>query len=63
MEDEELGLDAFASTRDALVVEVAEQLDMLWHEYALAGDETLDAVALRRKAALLHRLTEVRNAA
>ena len=61
--DEQLGVDAFASTRETLVSEIAEQLDMLWHEYALAEDDALDPVALLRKCALQSRMREVKNAA
>ena len=61
--DKELGVDVFASTRESLLFEIAEQLDMLWQEYALADSDSLDAVALQRKAALQGRLTEIRNAA
>jgi hypothetical protein len=61
--DEQLGVDAFASTRETLFSEIAEQLDMLWHEYALAEDDALDPVALQRKCALQSRMREVKNAA
>ena len=61
--DEPLGVDAFAITREALFSEIAEQLDMLWQEYALAEDDALDAVAIQRKYALQSRMKEVKNAA
>jgi hypothetical protein len=51
----ELGIDVFAMTLESLLVELEEQLDMLWHEYALASDEELDAPARRLKQALLAR--------
>ena len=63
VEDEGLGIDAFASSRDSLVVEIAEQLDMLWQEFAQAGDESLDAVALIRKRAFQSRMKEFAHAA
>jgi hypothetical protein len=63
VEEEGLGIDVFGVTREALVIELAEQLDMLWHEYALADDGALDAVAQGRKEALLGRMKEVGDAA
>jgi hypothetical protein len=63
VEDDALGIEVFNVTREALLGELAEQLDMLWHEYALADDGALDAVARRRKKALLVRMKEVGDAA
>jgi hypothetical protein len=63
IEHDELALNAFASTREALLDELNEQIAMLWTEYALAEDETLDGVARRLKQALLAAFTEVRDAA
>lgn len=51
----ELGIDVFATTLENLLVELQEQLAMLWHEYALASDEVLDAPARQLKQALLAR--------
>ena len=51
----ELGIDVFATTLESLLVELQEQLAMLWHEYALASDEVLDAPARQLKQALLAR--------
>ena len=51
----ELGIDVFATTLEGLLVELQEQLAMLWHEYALASDEVLDAPARQLKQALLAR--------
>lgn len=63
IEDDELGIEVFGVTRAVLAADLAEQLDMLWHEYALADDVALDDGALSRKKALLGRLREVGNAA
>ena len=49
----ELGIDVFATTLESLLVELQEQLVMLWDEYALASDEKLDAPARQLKQALL----------
>jgi predicted ATPase len=56
--DSDLGLDAFALTRDHLFDDVQEQLCMLWREYALAPDEELDGAAIRLKARLHARMVE-----
>ena len=55
----ELGIDAFARMRDALVSELNEQIGMLWWEYALAADDDLDGVAIKMKQALLTTFSEV----
>lgn len=55
----ELGIDAFARTRDALVSELNEQIGTLWHEYALADDAALDGIAIKLKQALRARFSEV----
>ena len=57
-----LGLGAFASTRELLLVELHEQLAMVWREYALAPDVGLSAKAIALKRALLARFSEVGNA-
>jgi hypothetical protein len=51
----ELGIDVFATTLESLLVELQEQLVMLWREYALASDADLDAPARQLKQALLAR--------
>ncbi len=48
----------FAPTREALLGELQEHLAMLWQEYALAGDDDLDPIALQLKKALLARMSE-----
>lgn len=58
-----LGIDVYATTREALLAELHEQLGMLWQEYAQAPDEELDAPARQLKQALLARFTEVTHAA
>ena len=59
----EFEVSVFANTREALLVELHEQLAMLWQEYAQANDEQLDAIALQLKKTLLARMTEVAHAA
>ena len=59
----ELGIDAFARTRDALVSELNEQIGMLWQEYALAEDGELDGMAIKLKQALLAAFREVAHGA
>ena len=58
-----LALDVFAPTRVALIAELNEQIAMLWTEYALAEDETLDGVARQLKHALLAAFAEAPDAA
>ncbi len=58
-----LALDAFAPTREGLLAELNEQIAMLWTEYALAKDDTLDSVARQLKGVLLAAFTEARDAA
>lgn len=59
----ELGIDAFARTRDALVGELNEQIGMLWQEYALADDDALDGMAIKMKNAMLAAFSEVTHGA
>jgi len=59
----ELGIDAFARTRDALVSELNEQIGMLWREYALADDDSLDGMAIKMKQALRAAFSEVAHGA
>lgn len=59
----DLGIDAFARTRDALVSELNEQIGMLWQEYALAADVDLDGMAIKMKQALLAAFSEVAHGA
>lgn len=56
---EDLGIDVFAHTRERLAEEFAEQLAMLWDEYAMEADECLDPSALSLKSALLAAFEEV----
>ncbi|MFN3398475.1 MAG: hypothetical protein ACK4ZS_08085 [Sulfurimicrobium sp.] len=60
---EELGIDVFANTREQLAVELAEQLAMLWDEFALANDDSLEPSAQQLKQALLRTFEEVSDAA
>jgi hypothetical protein len=59
----DLGIDVYAPTRETLLVELNEQLAMLWREYAQASDDELDAPARQLKQAILARFSEVANAA
>jgi hypothetical protein len=61
VKDDDLGIEAYARTRDALVGELNEQIDMLWLEYALAPDDMLDGEAIKVKQALLAAFIEVGN--
>jgi hypothetical protein len=58
----ELGIDVFATNRESLLAELQEQLAMLWHEYALASDDELDAPARQLKQALLAKFATVHHA-
>lgn len=62
-ENLDFDISVFAPTREALLAELHEHLVMLWHEYALAKDDNLDAPALQLKCTLLARVTEATHAA
>jgi hypothetical protein len=62
IEQADLGIDVFATTREALLAELQEQLWMLWQEYAKATDDELHAPARALKYALLSRFNEVTHA-
>jgi hypothetical protein len=57
--DEDLGILAFASTRADLYTELNEEIAMLWQEYAIASDDTLDGAALKLKKHLLLRMRKL----
>ena len=63
IEQADLGIDVFATTREAVLSELHEQIWMLWQEYAQARDDELDAPARLLKQSLLTRFREVTNAA
>ena len=63
IEQVELGINVYASTREALLAELNEQLVMLWKEYAQASDDVLDTPARQLKKALLSRFKEAAHAA
>lgn len=63
IEQAELGIDVYATTREALLAELHEQLAMLWQEFAQAPEDDLDAPARQLKQALLARFTEAAHAA
>lgn len=58
----DLGIDVYATNRESLLVELQEQLAMLWNEYALASDDELDEPARKMKQALLTQFAEVPHA-
>ncbi|RYH48358.1 MAG: hypothetical protein EON54_16100 [Alcaligenaceae bacterium] len=62
-EQHALAISASGATREALFDDLSEQLAMLWEEYALADDDTLDGPALDVKRSLLAQFTEVVHAA
>ena len=59
---QDLGIDVFAPTREALLAELHDQIAMLWIEYALAPDDELDEPARQMKQSLLAQFTEVQHA-
>ncbi|MFZ4703567.1 MAG: hypothetical protein ACOYMG_26290 [Candidatus Methylumidiphilus sp.] len=56
VEDQSLGLNAFALNRAQLLDEIQQQLAMLWTEYACASDDALDDDARALKRRLLDRM-------
>jgi hypothetical protein len=54
-----LGIHVFADSRNELYVELAEQICMLWDEYACESDENLTSAAIRLKKNLLDNIKEV----
>ncbi|MBC7541295.1 MAG: hypothetical protein H7338_01040 [Candidatus Sericytochromatia bacterium] len=54
----ELGLDAFAYTRDELLDEIDAQLMLLWDEFAQEEPERLTSAAQALRLTLLHRIEE-----
>lgn len=56
---EHLGVHVFATTRDRLIIELYEQVAMLWNEYAKADDLTLDLEAIKMKQNLLSVFSEL----
>ncbi len=63
IEDEALGINTHATTRDDLLEEVYEQVRMLWLEYAKEADDVLSPPALELKRNLLERVEEMPNGA
>jgi len=59
IEDQSLGLDAFAGTVSDLLDEVAEDLVVAWKHYAMAPDANLSPKALELKRRLLAAMEEV----
>jgi len=63
LEEQDLGIDVYAYTRDQLDVELKEQIAFLWDDYAQAPDEELADAAIRLKQNLLAAVREVPRAA
>ena len=59
LEHQPLGIHVFADTREDLEAELAEQVCMLWDEYACDQDENLTPAAIQLKRNLLSALEEV----
>jgi hypothetical protein len=53
LRDDSLGIEVFAETRQKVALELDEQIAMLWSEYALADDDSLDEIAQGLKQRLL----------
>lgn len=58
LQDDRLGIDVFAATRERVRVELQEQLAVLWEEYALAAEDTLSPAALTIKRNLQSAIQE-----
>ena len=58
LEDQDLGIDVFAQTREQLAEELAEQALYLWDTYAQESPEKLTSAARRLRSALLRRMRE-----
>ena len=63
LRDDSLGIEVFAETRQKVAVELDEQIAMLWSEYALANDDSLDEIAQGLKQRLLLAFDGVTHAA
>lgn len=57
-EEPKLGISLHAETREELVAELADQIDLLWHEYALEKDENLSVSARELKRVWLQAVEE-----
>jgi hypothetical protein len=58
LEYEPIGIHVFADTREELLAELAEQICMLWDEYACEDDKNLTPAAIQLKRRLLDVLEE-----
>lgn len=56
--DQDLGIDVFATSREQLVEELAEQLLFAWDAYVRGAPENLTSAARRLRDALLSRIRE-----
>lgn len=59
LEHKPFGIHVFANSRKELYAELAEQICMLWDEYACEDDENLTPAAIQLKTNLLGALEEV----
>ena len=59
IEDQRLGIDVFAESREKLLDELSEQIMVMWIEYALAADELLEVAAKQLKVELLASFEEI----
>jgi hypothetical protein len=57
--DEELGIHAYAETREQLAGEIAEQVAFNWDEYAQEAPDKLARGALRLREAMRARVEEI----
>lgn len=62
IEDQRLGIDVFAESREKLLDELSEQIMVMWIEYALAADELMEMAAKQLKVELLASFEEISNA-
>lgn len=58
LECESIGIHVFADTREELLAELAEQICMLWDEYACEDDANLSPAAIQLKKNLLGAIEE-----
>jgi len=59
LQHEDLGIGVIAATREDLFVEIQQQIDMLWSEYALEEDANLTESARKLKQSLRTAIHEV----
>ena len=52
VDDNEIGISVYAKTREELIKDLNVQINVLWHGYALALDDSLSKCAKKLKSAL-----------